>query len=1076
MSGKRLIETAFPLAEASAASLHEKNMRHGHISTLHLWPARRPLAASRAAIVAALLPDPGENDARRTMVRRLGGRLKLKKQTKAEAGKKIDATKLEGDGGILWWGQENLPDVAWFREQIRSAHGGRAPRVLDPFAGGGAIPLEAMRLGCEVVANDLNPVAWFILKCTLEYPQRLAGQSLPLPPHATRDDGFATDFFKAHGMKKGPRLDQAVARMTAAGRGEPVQEGLLDDRPWERACLGWHIRAWGLWVLAEAKQQLAARYPTYAEWQTLDPRTSVEASSPRLLPPQEDPQFVVAGLNAGITAADLRNPSTPRWVAKPTVAYLWARTVPCKSCRAIVPLLKTRWLCKKEGKRVVLEMAPNAAKDGVTFSVRSAVPESTGSGAQRKAADKTIGGGTMSRAGVTCPCCFSISKSDDIRYAAVHGNLGAVMTAVVVDGPSGKEYRCPTPEELTAAEISPATVEGAFKDIPFGLPIEVIPVGGSRSGGGSPFTPPQYGLTRWVDIFTPRQLVALSSFVTAVRSVPSAMREEGYSIEWREAIWALLALAVDRIADRSSSIAHWDVGYEKIANTFSGFRLPISWDFSESSPTGDSTGSFSGQVEWIAKTAEHTATAGARQLAPQITRASAMTVSGEYDAIITDPPYYDAIPYSDLMDFFYVWLRRSLYGMSPDIDAAFATPLGPKWDHDAGDGELIDDASRFGGDKAKSKKNFEDGMASVFRSCHAALKPDGILVIVFANKNPEAWETLVAALIRAGFVVDGSLPIQTEMGNRTRAQSSAALSSSVWLVCRKRPSTARPGFAGPVLTEMREKIRTQMHRFWDADIRGPDFVWAATGPALEAYSRHPVVRRETSSSGIPETLPVAEFLREVRRLVVEFAVGRVLKSTEEVEDERIGLDDITTYYVLHRDTFGMREAPIGACILYALSCNLKDDDLTDRFEILARTGGKADATADEEEEPEEHDEAAIETDVESEGTGSKVRLRRWDQRKRNTLGLVGVGGRPVPMIDRIHRLMQLWKEGDITKVNTFLDRTGVARDALFVQLIQALIELANRDGKGDEAPIIESISIHLRSRAGISSPAQSLLI
>jgi putative DNA methylase len=244
--------------------------------------------------------------------------------------------------------------------------------------------------------------------------------------------------------------------------------------------------------------------------------------------------------------------------------------------------------------------------------------------------------------------------------------------------------------------------------------------------------------------------------------------------------------------------------------------------------------------------------------------------------------------------------------MSREVDEAFASPVGPKWDHDAGDGELVDDASRFGGDKAKSKKNFEDGMASVFRRCHGALRPDGILVIVFANKNPDAWETLVAALIRAGFVVDGSLPIQTEMGNRTRAQSSAALSSSVWLVCRKRSSTARPGFAGPVLTEMREKIRTQMHRFWDAGIRGPDFVWAATGPALEAYSRHPIVRRETSSSGLPEALPVAEFLREVRRLVVEFAVGRVLKPAEASDDEAVGLDDITTYYVLHR---GNSQAP-----------------------------------------------------------------------------------------------------------------------------------------------------------------------
>jgi hypothetical protein len=271
---------------------------------------------------------------------------------------------------------------------------------------------------------------------------------------------------------------------------------------------------------------------------------------------------------------------------------------------------------------------------------------------------------------------------------------------------------------------------------------------------------------------------------------------------------------------------------------------------------------------------------------------------------------------------------------------------------------------------------------------------------------------------------------------------------------------------------MREKIRAQMHRFWDAGIRGPDFVWAATGPALEAYSRHPVVRRETSTSGQPEILPVAEFLREVRRLVVEFAVGRVLKPAEGAEDERVGLDDISTYYVLHRDTFGLAEAPIGACILYALSCNLSDADLADRFEILARTGGKADAAVeddDDEEDGEEDGEPA------SEGTGSKVRLCRWDQRKRKTLGIEGVGGRPVPMIDRVHRLMQLWKAGDVTKVNAFLDQNGLARDVLFAQLVQALIELANRDGKGDEAPILESISNHLRLRAGVSSPAQPWL-
>jgi putative DNA methylase len=1075
MTDKRLIETAFPLRQASEASLHEKNMRHGHISTLHLWPARRPLAASRAAIAGALLPDPGEDEARKTLVRRLGGGLKAKKQTKAEAGKKVEATKVEGDGGVLWWGQENLPDMAWFREQIRAAHGGRAPRVLDPFAGGGAIPLEAMRLGCEVVANDLNPVAWFILKCTLEYPQRLAGQTLPLPAHAMRDPAFATEFLKAQGLKGG-RLERAVARMTTTGRGELVRDDLLAgaDRPWERAGLGWQIRAWGNWVLEQARRELAARYPTYAEWQNFDPGTQIDQKPLHLLPHDVPTKEAVAELNAGLSATDLRNPRTPRWVAKPTVAYLWARTVPCKSCRSTIPLLKTRWLCKKDGKRVVLEMAVNAERDGTDFAVRSNVPEPTGPTAQRRAADKALGGGTMSGSSVACPCCKTLNKKDDIRYAATGGNMGAVMTAVVVDGPNGKGYRRPTAIEIAAAVCSAQEVTEAFAEVPFGIPAEPIPVGGSRTGGGSPFTPPQYGLTQWTDIFTSRQLITLATFVKIVRKVPSALAAARYKKEWIEGVWALLAMAVDRIADRSSSITHWDVGYEKIANTFSGFRLPISWDFSESCPTGDSTGSFSGQFEWIAKTAEHTASAGVGQIGPQVARASALTIAGEYDAIVTDPPYYDAIPYSDLMDFFYIWLRRSVYGLSAEVDDAFASPVGPKWDHETGDGELIDDASRFGGDKSASKKNFEDGMAAVFRRCHAALTPSGILVIVFANKNPDAWETLVGALIRAGFVVDGSLPIQTEMGNRTRAQSSAALSSSVWLVCRKRPSTARPGFAGPVLTEMREKIRTQMHRFWDAGVRGPDFVWAATGPALEAYSRHPVVRRETSATGQSETLPVAEFLREVRRLVVEFAVGRVLKPADAEGDDPGGLDEITTYYVLHRDTFGMAEAPIGACILYALSCGLSDTDLADRYEILARTGGKS--TPDDDDEGEDADDAEESDEPQSQGTGSKVRLRRWDQRWRKTLGLEGVGGRPVPLIDRAHRLMQLWKTGDVTKVNAFLDQAGLARDALFAQLIQALIELANRDGRGDEAPILESISNHLRSRAGVSSPAQAVLL
>jgi putative DNA methylase len=1069
MSTKRLIETAFPLAEASAASLHEKNMRHGHISTLHLWPARRPLAASRAAIAAALLPDPGNDAERAQLVRRLGGKLVPKKKTKAEEGTKVESEKVTGDGGILWWGQESGPDLAWFGEAILKANGGKPPRVLDPFAGGGAIPLEAMRLGCEVTANDLNPVAWFILKCTLEYPQKLAGERRPLPDFALKDAAFMEAFLKAQGMKPGPQLRQQIA--LAAGSVEAPKRLLeLEDHPWMKADLGWHVRAWGQWVLGDVRRKLADRYPTYAEWMSLDPDASVERKPLRLLRPDADGRVSVDDLNINVPEADLRNPQTSRWVAKPTVAYLWARTVRCKSCRATIPLLKTRWLCKKEGKRVRLTMEPNAARDGVAFGVESAVPVRGATAAARKAADKELGGGTMSRTGVQCPCCSGLMSMEDVRYEGQAQRLGAVMTAVVVDGPQGKEYRRPTEHERNMADVSASDLQSAYEHVPFGIPADPLP--GKEAPG---IRVPLYGFRTWADLFTSRQLLALAGFTVAVRCVADAAKKHGYPEIWAEALWAYLALANDRQADFGSALATWTLSAEKMRGTFGRFALPIVWDYAEVNPFSGVTGDYGGAVEWIGKVTTRTIQGFPETQAAEVVRGSAMEISGEFDAIVTDPPYYDAIPYSDLMDFFYVWLRRALNGMSPEIDAAFSSSLGPKWDHDANDGELIDDSSRFAGDKTASKRNFEDGMAAVFRRCAEVLAADGVLVVVFANKNPNAWETLVGALIRAGFVVDGSLPLQTERGARNRSLNSAALSSSVWLVCRKRAAGVRPGFSGRVLVQMRENIRVQMHRFWDAGIRGPDFVWAATGPALEAYSQHPVVFRESSASGEKERMPVDEFLREVRRIVVEFAVGRVIKTPETSgAEETAVLDDVTTYYVLHRDTFGMEDAPIGGCILYAMSCGISDAELADRYELLAKTGGKA-AEPEDEDGSEDGEDGDNEEAEASSGTGSAVRLRRWDQRKRKNLGLEGYGGRPAPMIDRVHRVMQLWKEGDVAKVNAFLDQAGVARDPLFAHLIQALIELARRDGKVDEAALLESISNHLQSRAGISAMAQASL-
>ena len=952
---RRLIEEAFPLQKVSTDSKHEKNVRHGHISTLHIWPARRPLAACRAVTIATLLPDPA--DAPETMkaeYTRLSGSPLPDKQREYLCNLIASLTRWGDENGHGDWDDKDqkgrwINELRIARELLQKAYDGRPPTVMDMFAGGGAIPLEAMRLGCEVIANDYNPVAWFLLKCTLEYPQRLAGKTYPLPE---------LDLNEYPDLNKGDLAD--------------------------------HVRLWGQWVLENARSDLEPYYPLIGD--------------------------------------------------KPTVAYLWARTIPCQDpqCGGTIPLLKTLWVCKKaektlgdtpenrkrpdflrlketknqtkviiNGKRA-LKLCPDPETKRVRFEI--VAPEET----------EDVGKSTMSRATATCPFCGSQQPDDYIKRCGHEGKLKAQMTTVVYQEKYGKEYRSPTPVEIDAAEVSEETLGAIADEIPYGMPDEPMP--GPKALG---FVVPLYGFKKWSDLFTARQLLALMTFVKWTRAARGKMEKVGYFPEWLEAIDRYLAINVDRLADYSSMLSIWVIIGECQGHTFTRYALPITWDFSEINPFSGSTGNFLGGLDWIQRFLDH-ALKIRNNCAPWISQQSSRNLRDlTADAIITDPPYYDAIPYADLSDFFYVWLRRSIGDRFPDV---FGESLTPKLD------ELIQHSVRFDNNKEVAKTFYEEGMAESFQSAHHSLSDDGRIVIAFAHKDPMAWETLATAVISAGLVVTASWPIDTERSGRLRSYNSAALATSLWLVCRKRPTNVRVGHYGKVKREMQERITERLRYFWDAGIQGPDFVWAAIGPALESYSSYKEVRRNTG-----EPFTVSEFLTEVRRTVTDFALGQILHgaSTE-------ALDEWTRYYLMHMNHFGMGEAPVGECILLAQGYGLSLDDLTvARIGILKRAS-----------------------------SGSALRLLGHTDRGSDRVGQPHTSG-GLPIIDMLHRVMNLWDAGDKMEINTYLTEHGLREDPLFKSVIQALIETSPQGS--DERSLLETI-INYKPKQPASVAEQQLTL
>ena len=780
---KRLAEVDFPIAEVSRHAAREKATHSGHPSRLHLWWARRPLASSRAVLLELLLPDPCDplcpasfKTKAREVLRQVGS---------CNPGTTDDDLRkalLKYIADFSNWdnaAKRTYLDVC--RALVKAGHGEESPLVVDPFAGGGSIPLEALRFGCEAFASDLNPVACLILKVMLEDIPRL-----------------------------GPMFADELRRVGAE-------------------------------IKLQAEKELADLYPKDSD------------------------------------------DATP-------IAYLWSRTVRCESphCGAEIPVFKSPWLSKKgaskaryfrerqEGSCVALLIESHPLGGPVQFRIaRGDGSEGQQPGFIELHATKAKG----NNANVVCPCCGSILPGNknnprtSLQLAVQHGGAdvifdskgsragGSKMLAVVTirHGEPGRQYRLANERDYESIRKARDRVERILKEWESGggkglcpVPDEPLPPIGTLG-----FRVQRYGMLQWGDFFTARQ-----------KAVMVWLRDELSRTKSGECA-TVLACALSRVAMSGMSCTRWNAVAQKMQHTFGRQALPIVWDFAEVVAIADAPGNWRSGYELIAEVIESSRCGAIGQV--QLADATEHPLPNDSAHVwFTDPPYYDAVPYADLSDFFFVWLKRVL-PQHPLLSDPFdpKNPLTPKRR------EAVQDETKCVDGQYKDRAWFEETMARAFSEGRRVLREDGIGSVVFAHKTTEGWEALLSGMIRGGWTITGSWPIATEMGSRLRARESAALATSVHLICRPRLEESVVGDWADVLRELPIRVGNWMERMQGEGVRGADLVFACIGPALEIFSRYTKV--ETADG---REVALAEYLEKVWEVVGRSALSQVLGTAE----------------------------------------------------------------------------------------------------------------------------------------------------------------------------------------------------
>ncbi|MGE0138522.1 MAG: DUF1156 domain-containing protein [Ilumatobacteraceae bacterium] len=736
-SRPKLIEVALPLAVINAESAREKSIRHGHPSTLHLWWARRPLAAARAVIWASLVDDPS------------GDSPLTHEQQEAERQRLFRILER-----LVKWENSNDPKVlAEAKAEIDRCFPDGTPPILDPFGGGGAIPLEAQRLGLKALTGDLNPVAVLIQKAMLEIPPRFAGRR---PVH--------------------PGADSQLASWQRS-------QGLAAD-----------IEAYGSWMRDEAQRRIGHLYPD-----------AIGADGERLTP----------------------------------VAWIWARTVesPDPTWKGHVPLVASWTLADKAGRdKIWVEPVIDRDRQKIAYVVREGGSPSRGRTVER-------GNGTCIATGATIPGAY-------IKEQGQRGAHGLALMAIVAEGKRGRTYCDATEDQLRSA----------FVDLPPALP------SGRMSDHPQYMGTPRYGLDEWWKLFTPRQLTALTTFSDLLGEVHERvvgdaalagvaddhvrLRDGGRgATAYGDAVVTYLAFVVDKCADYWSTISTWaEQGF--IRNTFARQAIPMTWDFAECNPFSSSTGNWMAMVDWVRKAVDHLPATGTGESVQRDARARVHENPGS--VISTDPPYYDAVPYSDISDFFYVWLRRNLGDIWPD---ECATLLTPKSD------EFVADTRRYGS-REGAQRHFESGMAEFMRAVAAAQREDVPAAIYYAYKSTEAggstgWSTFLQAVLDAGLQVSATWPMRTEKPGRMREVGSNALASSIVLVCRPRHATAPLASRGEFIGALRAELPEAVRLLQSGNIAPVDLAQSTIGPGIKVFSRYgKVVEADGSPMSVSAALSI----------------------------------------------------------------------------------------------------------------------------------------------------------------------------------------------------------------------------